>query len=301
MDGIGGWRVEDQPFDTPDGRASNLDVRHESAPDPDVAALLADGDPPPPPPALLVGAHYDTWRGTPGADDNASAVAALLHMLAALRDHPAARSGRLRFALYANEEPPYFRTRHMGSLHHAAGCRERGESVEMLCLESLGYYSDEPGGQQDPTADLSPDLVEAFAGGAVADAVRAGGLLGTVGDSLALEADADSAGLLARLRAGYLGADRAPDADPALAAQPRVRLASAALPREFCSGLSDHWSYWCHGYPAVMATDTALLRNPHYHEPTDLPGTLDYPRFASVVARLTAAVAHAAATVPAGG
>ena len=133
----------------------------------------------------------------------------------------------------------------------------------MLCLESLGFYSDEPDSQQDPT----------------------GGLLGTVGDFLALEADEASAGLLSRLRAGYAAGPGGP-----------VRLAAAALPRELCSGASDHWSYWQHGYPAVMATDTALYRNPHYHRPSDRPETLDYPRLAAVATRLAAAV-RAAATL----
>ena len=156
---------------------------------------------------LLVGAHYDTWRATPGADDNASAIAVLLHLLNELRDDPAAKAGRVRFALYADEEPPYFQTRDMGSLHHARRCKARGWDVEMLCLESLGFHSNAPGSQDDAT----------------------GGLLGTVGDFLVLEADEASAGLLSRLRAGYAAGPGRPETldYPRLAAVAK-RLAAAA-------------------------------------------------------------------------
>ena len=265
------WHVDRQPFETPDGVATNLELRHPDAP--------ADPDGP----VLVVGAHYDTWRDTPGADDNASAVACLLHMLAELSD--LAAEDLVRFCLYANEEPPYFQTRHMGSLHHARRCRERGWDVEMLCLESLGYFSDEPGSQQDPSAMIEPGLLRLAAGGLgieLPEVQENGGLLGDVGDFLVLEADVDSSGLLKRLSAGY-------DAP----AGPAVRTVAAALPREACSGLSDHWSYWQAGYPAVMATDTALYRNPNYHAATDTPDTLDYKRIATVARRLTAAVRHA--------
>ena len=276
----GPWHADAQPFDTPDGAAANVEVRHADAPE-DPAGRV-----------LLVGAHYDTWRGTPGADDNASAVAALLHMLGELQDDPAATAGRLRFALYANEEPPYFGSPHMGSLVHAELCRARGWDVEMLCLESLGYYDDEPGSQEG--LPLFYDIADGIDVPASDDPEGltprtrllkdlSAELLGGVGDFLALEADAASADLLGRLRHGY-------DA----ATGRNVRTVAAALPRDYCTGLSDHQSYWQHGYPAVMATDTAPLRNPNYHEATDTPETLDYPRLAAVASRLAAAVRHAA-------
>ncbi len=266
------WHIDLQRFDTPDGTATNLELRHPDAP--------AD----PNGPVLLVGAHYDTWRDTPGADDNASAVACLLHMLEALRD--ATADGRLRFALYANEEPPYFQTPHMGSLHHARHCRSRGWDVEMLCLESLGYYDDGPGSQEDPSAGMNPLVLAGAAKLLGLSRTPSDGLLGDVGDFLVLEADLPSAKLLRRLRDGY--------ARPPHPEVPMVRLIPAALPQRFCTGLSDHWSYWQHNFPAVMATDTALYRNPNYHRPGDLPDTLDYPRLAGVTRRLTAAVRRAA-------
>jgi hypothetical protein len=271
VDRIGdGWQIDRQPFETPDGVARNLELRHPRAP--------AD----PNGPVLVVGAHYDTWRDTPGADDNASAVACLLQMLAELGD--LAAEGLVRFVLYANEEPPYFQTRHMGSLHHARRCRDRGWDVEMLCLESLGYFSDKPGSQEDPSAAMNPLVLAGAAKLLGLSRIPDGGLLGDVGDFLVLEADVASAKLLRRLRDGYMR--------PLHPEVSMVRLIPAALPQRFCTGLSDHWSYWQCGYPAVMATDTALYRNPNYHEPTDTPDTLDYPRLAAVTRRLTHAVRH---------
>ena len=265
------WHVDVQPFDTPHGRACNLELRHPDAPaDPEGTVLL-------------VGAHYDTVTTTPGADDNGSAVACLLHMLGELRD--IAAMGRLRFALYANEEPPYFRTPNMGSLVHAQLCKSRGLRVEMLCLESLGYYSDEPNSQMDPSTDVSPLVLAAASKLLGVPRAAGGGLLGDVGDFLVLEADLPSAKLLRRLRAGY--------ALPPHPEVPAVRLVPVAVPQRYCSGLSDHWSYWQLGYPAVMATDTAVYRNPNYHKPSDLPDTLDYTRLSAVAARLASAVRHA--------
>ena len=92
-----------------------------------------------------------------------------------------------------------------------------------------------------------------------------------------------SADLLHRLLAGYDSADAPP-----------LRRVAQPLPRELCTGLSDHWCYWHFDYSAVMATDTALFRNPHYHRPSDTPNTLDYTRLAAAAMRLTAAVRHAA-------
>ena len=98
---------------------------------------------------MLVGAHYDSETGTPGANDNASGVAATLELARRLSGLRFAKS--IRFVLFANEESPYFQSPGMGSLVHARGCRERGERIDaMLSLESLGYYSDTPGSQRYP-------------------------------------------------------------------------------------------------------------------------------------------------------
>ena len=98
---------------------------------------------------IVIGAHYDSACGTPGADDNASGVAVLLEIARCFRDCKPART--IRFVAFANEEPPYFQTDKMGSYQYSSGCRERNELISgMLCLESLGYYSVKAGSQSYP-------------------------------------------------------------------------------------------------------------------------------------------------------
>ena len=89
---------------------------------------------------ILLGAHYDTVYSTPGADDNASAVAVLLEVSRLLREHQCKRT--IRYVAFACEEPPYFNVDAMGSQHHARQARLRGDKIRgMLCLEMVGYYS----------------------------------------------------------------------------------------------------------------------------------------------------------------
>lgn len=98
---------------------------------------------------VIVGAHYDSVAGCPGADDNASGVAALLVPARELATANPLRT--LRFVAFANEEPPYFQTAEMGSRVFARNCRARGENVvAMMSLETIGYYSDEDGSQKYP-------------------------------------------------------------------------------------------------------------------------------------------------------
>src|SRR5207244_12081533 len=98
---------------------------------------------------VVIGAHYDTAFGSPGADDNASGVAAVLAMARRLAHEKPSRT--LRFVAFANEEPPYFTTEQMGSWVYAKRCRERGERVvAMISVEAIGYYSDAAGSQQYP-------------------------------------------------------------------------------------------------------------------------------------------------------
>lgn len=95
---------------------------------------------------IVVGAHYDSVPGSPGADDNASGVAVLIELARRL-----AGSGGIQFVAFANEEMPYFMSREMGSFFAAGEARSRGEKLRaMLSLEMLGYYRDAPGSQQYP-------------------------------------------------------------------------------------------------------------------------------------------------------
>lgn len=205
---------------------------------------------------IVVGAHYDTVVGSPGADDNASGVAVLLELA---RFHAATRFRKtVRFVGFTLEEPPFFRSRHMGSRVYVQDLKERGERVEaMLCLESVGYYSQEPGSQSFPWP-----------------AFWLRWRYPTTGNFLTIVGNTDSRPLQERIR--------------------DVLTFRMALPVETYTGpwwipgvdWSDHGSFWNEGYPAIMLTDTALFRNPHYHSPLDLPERLDYRAMADLVGGL---------------
>jgi len=199
---------------------------------------------------VVIGAHYDTHPGTPGADDNASGVAGLLELARLLKDRRFDRTVRL--VAFANEEHPHFRTDSMGSRVYARRCREHGDRiVGAVVLESIGCYSDQPGSQSYPLplGLLYPD---------------AGDFIGFVGNTRSRE-------FVRRCIASFRRRARFPSEGIA---------APVFVPRV---GSSDHWSFWQEGYPALMVTDTAPYRYAHYHEPTDTPDRLDYDRMARVV------------------
>lgn len=210
---------------------------------------------------VIVGAHYDTVPTTPGADDNASAVAVLIEVARLLRDFRAART--IRFVGFACEEPPHFHTFEMGSQRYARECKTRGEDVRgMLCLEMLGYYTTAERSQEQP-AGIPRWLKWAFP---------------TRGDFLAAVGNLQSWRLLWQFRRGFKRAVRFP-------------LFSIALPESIAEiRFSDNSSFWDQGYPALMLTDTSFLRNPHYHMSTDTPDTLDYERMTQVTLGVAGAV-----------
>ena len=211
---------------------------------------------------LLIGAHYDTVRGSPGADDNASGVAGLLEVSRALAALEPALT--VRFVAFANEEPPFFGTARQGSAVHARAARSRGERVAlMVSLEMLGYYDVRPGSQRypPPFGWFYPDR---------------GDFLGFVGDLRSRRAMRRAA---AAFRAGS-----------------GLPLETCATFRWVPGvGWSDHAAFWRYGYRAFMATDTAFHRNPWYHTAGDTPETLDYVRFAAAVQGLAACFATLAA------
>jgi Zn-dependent M28 family amino/carboxypeptidase len=193
----------------------------------------------------LLGAHYDTVSGTPGADDNASGVAVLLEV-ARLARHlklPAAWA----FAAFTCEEPPAYFTPYMGSRVYAKRAKSlRHRILGMLGLEMVGYYSRDPGSQSLP-------LALRFLG------------YPTTGDFIGLVSDRRSRPLMERLAAAIKGGGL-----PAVTLA--VPLNGHILPE---MRLSDHANFWDEGYPAVMLTDTAFMRNPHYHGPGDVMARLD--------------------------
>lgn len=207
---------------------------------------------------VVIGAHYDTVPGTPGADDNASGVAVLLELARQLADRPLART--IRFVAFVNEEPPAFRTPIMGSVVYARSCADAGERVvAMLSLEMLGYFDERPETQAYPAG--------------------LGLFYPATADFVAFVGDFGARPLVRRA----IGLFRAAESFPSEAIA-----GPAAVPGV---DFSDHWAFRQAGYPAIMVTDTSFYRNPHYHQPTDTPDTLDFDRMARVTRGLSAVVA----------
>jgi hypothetical protein len=207
---------------------------------------------------IVVGAHYDSVGDSPGANDNASGVAVMLELA---RQHAATATvaATVRFVAFVNEEPPHFMTAAMGSFRYAAEAAARGDDiVGMMSLETIGYYTDVPGSQHYPLPFrlLLPDR----------------------GNFLAMVSNLGSVRALRAASRAFRSATWL----PLLAAPAPAWIPGVAW--------SDHWSFWQHGYPAIMLTDTAPYRYPHYHLSTDTPERLDYERMAQVVIGCAAAI-----------
>jgi len=203
-------------------------------------------------PLLVIGAHYDSYNITPGADDNASAVAGLLELARLLGAKPPSRA--IELVAYAFEEQPRAQGKaDMGSAWHAKALRAANRDVDlMLSLEMIGYFTDAPNSQRFPAPGLSyiyPDR----------------------GDFIALVGQLRDFGAMRRVKSAMAGATSLP-------------VHSLNSPRRV-PGIenSDHVNFWDAGYPALMVTDTAYLRNPNYHQASDTWQTLDYRRMAQVV------------------
>lgn len=210
---------------------------------------------------VVVGAHYDSAEGTPGADDNGSGVAVGLALAEAFATKTTART--MRFVFFVNEEPPWFEGPHMGSEMYAQRCKDRGEQiVAMIALETMGYFNDGPDTQHYP-APLS------------AVYPSTGSFIGFVGDTAAEPLVHDTI--------------------QAFRTVASVASEGAALPASLPGvDWSDHGPFSRRGYRSLMVTDTAPFRNPHYHQASDTPGTLDVPRLTRVTRGLVVAVEHIA-------
>ena len=230
-----GYHVSTQTFNVENKACHNLavEIPGESRPDE----------------IILVGAHYDTVSWSPGANDNGSAVSALLELSGFFSTKPTRRT--LRFVAFANEEPPFFKTRFMGSLVYAKACREKKENiVAMICLETIGYYRDERKTQRYPfpLSFFYPDK----------------------GNFIAVVGNLHSKPLVRSFSRNFMEESDFP--------------VECAAPFGFITGVdwSDHWSFWRCGYRAIMITDTALFRYPYYHSSQDTPDKIDYHSLARV-------------------
>ena len=244
-----GFAVEAQQFEVEDTKVANL----ESALG---GGALHDQ-------IVLAGAHYDSVVDCPGANDNGSGAAAVLELARLLAPERLART--LRFALFVNEEPPYYLGDAMGSRRYARRCRARGERiVAMLCLETIGYYTDAPRSQAYP-APL-------------------GVVYPSTGNFIGFVGNVASRALVRRC----IGSFRRSTAFPSEGLAAPDWIAGV--------GWSDHSSFWEQGYPAVMVTDTALFRYPPYHTSEDKPEKIRYDHMARVVAGLARVLVDLAET-----
>ncbi|MGH8718951.1 MAG: M28 family peptidase [Burkholderiales bacterium] len=237
-----GYEIHEQVFAARDDRVKNIEVVI-----PGESGKI-----------VVIGAHYDSVFGSPGANDNASGVAVLIELAREFRQEKPAHA--LRFVAFVNEEMPFFASGEMGSQHYAARSRQRGEKIAaMISLETIGYYSDLAGSQRYP-APLSLFYP------------AQGNFIGFVGNIA-------SRSLVRRAIKTFRETTHFPSE-------------GAALP-EWIPGVSwsDHASFWRNDYLALMVTDTAPYRYPHYHTPQDTSDKLDYSRMARVVSGLRKVIA----------
>jgi hypothetical protein len=205
---------------------------------------------------LLIGAHYDSVIGSPGANDNASGVAALLEI-----SHQFARiepAMTVRFVAFVNEEPPFFRGGQQGSMVYAKAAHHLGDDIRLMAsIETIGWYSNQPGSQRYPPLFnlFYPDCA----------------------NFIGMVSDFRSRAAMRRLAQAFRAHSDFP-------------LQTVATFR-FVPGItwSDHRSFWRHGYHAMMITDTAPYRYPHYHAAGDTPDKLAYREFSQVTLGLCAA------------
>lgn len=222
-----------------------------------VAEMRSSG---PPSAQYILGAHYDSVAGTVGADDNASAVAVMMETARVLSADDLSAVA-VTFVGFTLEEPPVFGTRFMGSRVYAAAARKKRARIDgMICLEMVGYTCRKPGCQQYPF----PLMFFGYP--------RTGDFIGIVGNT-------GSRGFARRLKRSFQCSRRLPVVSLLVPFNgwivPAVRL-------------SDHAAFWDKGYPAVMLTDSAFFRNPHYHRSSDTMGTLDFDFMARLVQSLAA-------------
>jgi len=230
-----GYEVQRDGYPVNGVMCENLSVTRVGAKDPDDL--------------LLLGAHYDSVFGSPGANDNGTGIAALLEI--SRRFVAISPTCSIRFAAFVNEEPPFFMTEEMGSRIYARAARSRGDKIRLMaCLETIGCYRNEPGSQQ------YPPLLRLFY-------PRTGNFIAFVSN--------------------FRSRHRMLEAVQAFRTHSDFPLQHLTGP-SFIPGLawSDHWSFWQEGYRAFMVTDTAFYRYPWYHTAHDTPNKIDYAPFSAV-------------------
>ena len=198
---------------------------------------------------ILIGAHYDSVLGSPGANDNGSGVAALLELSRLFRE--VTPETCLRFVAFVNEEPPFFFWRNMGSMIYANEAKQRRDPIRfMISLETIGYYRNQQGSQ------TYPPLLKYF--------------YPDTGNFISFVSNLRSRRIMREcVRVFSSVTDFPVQSIATLSLVPGV-------------SWSDHLAFWRHGYKAFMITDTAFYRYPYYHTAHDTPDKLNYVPFAEM-------------------
>lgn len=208
---------------------------------------------------IVIGAHYDSVPGSPGADDNASGVAGILELARLTANAPSRYS--LVFAAFVNEESPTFGSDLMGSMQYAKSLKERRKNILlMISLEMIGFF------RKDKPQGYPVGLMRRF--------------FPHNADFIAVVGDFGSSKYVFRL-ARYIRRFGG------------MKASALVAPRQF-GGIerSDQKAFWHYGFRALMVTDTAGFRNPNYHRETDTADTLDFEMSARVVCGIHGALRH---------
>lgn len=242
-----GLAAHTEPYDYADYKVANVVARISTGPNPSRRYLL--------------GAHYDSVSGTVGADDNASAIAVQLETARGLKELVGRKNLDLAvtFVSFALEEPPVYGTRYMSSRVYAKKARREQENLDgMICLEMVGYACYQAGCQNYPFP------------------------LGF----FSYPKDGNYIGIVGNFKSGEF----TKSLFTAFRKNPELPVIKLNIPFNGrilpAVRLSDHASFWDEGFKAVMITDTAFFRNPHYHRLSDTMEKLDYRFMAELVESL---------------
>jgi Zn-dependent M28 family amino/carboxypeptidase len=200
---------------------------------------------------IVIGAHYDVCGKQEGADDNASGLVGILELARLLSKEKL--DYRVDFVAYSLEEPPFFGTKDMGSYVHAKSLHDQNIDIKgMICLEMIGYFSDEPNSQKYPLG-----ILRLF--------------YGNKGNFITVVQNFNKSGFGKQVKELMTNQKLLPT---------KSFIGPASLGG---TDFSDHRNYWEFGYNAVMITNTSFYRNPNYHQTSDKIETLDLNRMCMVI------------------
>jgi hypothetical protein len=202
---------------------------------------------------IIIGAHYDTFPTTPGADDNASGVAGILEIARLIKFYSPKLNYRVDLIAFCNEEPPFFHSDYMGSFVHAKTMKDSLVNIKLaIVFDMIGFFSEVKNSQRVPNK-----LLYLFY-------PRKANFIVLVGKMGKYKISCD-------FKKKYNSVSD-------------VKMKTLNIPENIKAGKnSDHGSYWDFDFQSVLLTNTATFRNSNYHEETDLPETLDYEKMGEVV------------------